>query len=69
VVRDVLTSQGEPGAGRECGSRDRRSDRKAAPTGAGVPAADDVDELRLRVEICRSLRETAAQQRGDVVVS
>jgi hypothetical protein len=65
----VLAGHGEAGAGRECGGGDRNSDGKPAPTGAGVPAADHMDEVCFGVEICRCSRESAAQQGGEVVVS
>jgi hypothetical protein len=69
VARDVPPSQGEAGAGGECSGRDRHSDGKAAPTGADVPTVDDVNEIWLGVEVCGGPRETAAQQRGEVIVS
>jgi hypothetical protein len=69
VAWGVLAGQGEAGAGRECGGGDRNSDGKAAPTGADVPAADDMEEVWFGVEIRGRSRETAAQQGSEVVVS
>jgi hypothetical protein len=69
VAWGVLASQGEAGAGRECGGGYRNADGKAAPTGADVPAADDMDEVWFGVEIRRGSRETAGQQGSEVVVS
>src|SRR5262249_60701532 len=60
---------GGAGAAGGGGGGHRHSDGKVAPAGADIPAADDAGEVRLGVEVGRGLRETAAQHRGEVVVS
>jgi hypothetical protein len=69
VAWSVIAGQGDAGADRQGGSGDGNSDHKAAPTGADVPAAHDMEEVRFGVEICRGSRESAAQQGSEVVVS
>src|SRR5205814_1554389 len=56
---------GEADTGCERGRGAGDCDDAAAPAGAEVPTADDVDGGPLRVEICRGVRETAAQKRGE----